>query len=193
MSNIRKFKPFDPKNGESPRQPATGLTPASEIHTDKAVIKPDVLTDGMFEIPQEQSNDGANTHSNVVSIGQPVSLANRKYELMRIRQQLDEELARIDADLKNQLDSGEVVFSDYGVGYRMTVASQDVYDRRVIRELSRMKLLPKFVRVSTTRLRELVTEGRLSEKKFNKLREYATPKEIATLREVPLQATTQTG
>lgn len=114
------------------------------------------------------------------------SLAEQKYELSRIREQVDEEIARIDAELKLQMTDGDVVFTTHGVGYRLTRSVQDVYDPRVVRELSRMRLLPKFVRVSTTRLKELVSEGRLSPKKFELLHAYATPREIATLREVTL-------
>lgn len=114
------------------------------------------------------------------------SLADRKYELSRMKDQLELELAQIDAELKQQLHDGEIVATQHGVGYKLTVANHEVYDRRVIAELSRMRLLPKFVRVSTTKLKELVSEGKLSRQKFNSLREYATSKEITTLREVPL-------
>jgi hypothetical protein len=131
----------------------------------------------------------------IVDLPPTVTLADRKYELSRMKAQIEADLERIDAELKAHLSEGDVALTHHGVGYRLSVANHDVYDGRVTRELSRMRLLPKFVRVSTTKLKELVTEGRLSQHKFEALRELATPTEIVTLREVPLepQSNSQAG
>jgi hypothetical protein len=132
-----------------------------------------------------------NSQWNIIEHSPTVSLADRKYELSRMKAQIEADLEQIDAELKAHLSEGDVVSTHHGVGYRLSVANHEVYDQRVVRELSRMRLLPKFVRVSTTKLKELVTEGRLSQHKFDALREFATPTEIVTLREVPLEPKTQ--
>lgn len=126
----------------------------------------------------------------IINLPPTVSLADRKYELSRMKAQIEADLEQIDAELKAQLSEGDVASTHHGVGYRLSIANHEVYDQRVIRELSRMRLLPKFVRVSTTKLKELVSEGRLSQQKFEALRGFATPTEIVTLREVLLNGQT---
>lgn len=158
QNNIRKIKPFH--SGKPATE--TLVEPMMALAANMPLVQPDT--------PMDTIDD----------------LADRKFQLSRLKEQLEVELAQIDATLKQQLHEGDIVPTQHGVGYKLTVANHEVYDRRVISELSRMRLLPKFVRVSTTKLKELVSEGKLSMQKFNSLREYATSKEITTLREVPL-------
>jgi hypothetical protein len=141
-----------------------------------------------FQENQQTAANGQNIAmpEHMIAAGPPVSLADRKFELTRMKEQIEADLAQIDAELKAQLQEGDVVSTHHGVGYRLSVAKHEVYEQGVIRELSRMRLLPKFVRVSTTKLKELVNEGRLSQHKFDALRQYATSTPIVTLREVPL-------
>ncbi|MCE3236938.1 MAG: hypothetical protein K0Q50_3130 [Vampirovibrio sp.] len=160
QNNIRRIKPFQPIKQQA------GLSEESVITPQEPVI--------------------TMTTQEIAAFDSQTSLADRKFELSRLKEELEVELAQIDAELKQQLHEGDIVPTQHGIGYKLTVANHEVYDRRVIAELSKMRLLPKFVRVSTTKLKELVSEGRLSMQKFNHLREYATTKEITTLREVPL-------
>jgi hypothetical protein len=136
--------------------------------------------------PRPHAHENQEKQWNMISLPPTISLADRKYELTRMKAQIEADLEQIDAELKGQLHEGDVVPTHHGVGYRLSIANHEVYDQRVIGELSRMRLLPKFVRVSTTKLKELVAEGRLSKQKFEALRGFATPTEIVTLREVLL-------
>ncbi len=115
-----------------------------------------------------------------------VGLIDQRYELLKLKQQIEEELARIDEDLKEQMTEGEVLFGSHGIGYRLSVANQEIYGEDVIQELDDFHLLPLFARVSTSRLKELVREGLLPWDKFQELKARAKVKEIPSLREVIL-------
>jgi len=113
-----------------------------------------------------------------------IALADRKYALSRLKKRVEEELAEIDAELKEELSEGEVIYGSEGIGYRLSIARQDQYDERVIQVLNEMDLLHHFAKVSTQRLLELVRSGHLSWDDFHALRTHAGVKEIPTLREV---------
>ena len=111
-------------------------------------------------------------------------LIDQKYELTRIKQQIEEELARIDADLKEQMVEGEVLYGTNGVGYKLSTAHYDIYGEDVVQQLDSLHLLPMFAKVSTARLKELVRDGYLSWEAFHEIRKNVATREVTSLREV---------
>jgi hypothetical protein len=117
-----------------------------------------------------------------------IDLVDRKFELTLLKQRIEQELAEVDTELKDELENDEAVYGSNGVGYRLVLCHQDIYDETVVEELADMNLLKPFVRISTSRLKELVRNGDLPQQKFEELQQSAEVREIPSLREVILEA-----
>lgn len=117
------------------------------------------------------------------------SLIDRRLAIKLQMDRLDEELKKLDEEIKAEHEPGEILLGSEGYGYRLHIDKKLVYGPQATRFLKARDLLDGFVSISTTKLEKLVKEQKMDKSDLELLKELAEIKETLVLRSyVPEEA-----
>jgi hypothetical protein len=117
------------------------------------------------------------------------SMIDRLQEVNRQLKTLAEEKEGLVQELKDSMESGEVLLGSNGAGYRLTEQTSLEYGSDIFTWIQNKGLAPHFMKVSTTGLEKLVKAKALNREDFNTIQTFGKEKTTLVLREfVPEEA-----